>query len=142
MNRIYHTWDKWECYPAGFYETKPPQKDQTIDDCKAMYADFLRDIPRFENAIVGVVANWKNSCEHYLTNERMNRIAWMGQAAMCFDTGVSKYFCGGYFLLSDDEKLAADTTAWQGINLWLAQNGYPEIPTLEEAASKTQADLY
>lgn len=142
MERVYHTWDKWECYPAGFYETKPPRKDLTIDDCKAMYADFLRDIPRFENAIVGVVGTWKNSCEHYLTNERMNRVAWMGQAAMCFETGVSKYFCGGYFLLSDDEKLAADTTALHGINLWLVQNGHPEIATLEEAASKTQADLY
>ena len=47
MERIYHTWDKWECYPAGFYETKPPQKDMTIDDCKQAYADFLRD----ENAL-------------------------------------------------------------------------------------------
>lgn len=92
MDRVFHTWDKWECYPAGFYSTKPPSKDLTIDDCKAMYADFLRDIPRFENAMVGVVATWKNSCEHYLTNERMNRIAWMGQAAMCFATGGVEVF--------------------------------------------------
>lgn len=22
--RVLHTWDKWECYPAGFYEERPP----------------------------------------------------------------------------------------------------------------------
>lgn len=142
MERVYHTWDKWECYPAGFYNPHPPVKGMTIDECKEAYAEFLRDIPRFENAIIGVVGLWRHSCEHYLTNERMNRIAWMGQAAMCHETGVSKFFCGGYFLLSEEERLAADTTALHGINLWLLQNGHPEIPTLEEAASKTQADLY
>jgi hypothetical protein len=142
VERVYHTWEKWECYPAGFYCPKPPRKDMTTDDCKAAYAAFLRDIPRFETAMKRVVSTWPFSCEHYLTNERMNRIAWMGQAAMCAETGVSKFFCGGYFLLSDDEKRAADETALRGINWWLAANGYPEIATLEEAASKTQADLY
>jgi hypothetical protein len=114
----------------------------TTDDCKTSYAHFLRDIPRFEHAMTGVVRDWPFSCEHYLTNERMNRIAWMGQAAMCWETGVSKFFCGGYFLLSEDERLAADQAALRGINLWMLANGHPAIPTLEEAASKTQADLY
>jgi len=142
MERVYHTWEKWECYPAGFYSPKPPRKDMTTDDCKAAYATFLRNIPLFENAMAGVIQDWPHSCEHYLTNERMNRIAWMGQAAMCWETGVSKFFCGGYFQLSEDEAKAADQAALRGINLWLASKGHPLIETLEEAASKTQVDLY
>jgi hypothetical protein len=141
MERIYHTWDKWECYPAGFYETKPPRKDLTTEQCKQMYADFLADSDRFRTAVLGVLMYWPNSCEHYLSNERMNRIAWLGQSAMCFETRVSKYFCGGYFLLSEDQQREADLVALEGLNQWLAKRGEKTL-TIEEAASKTQADLY
>lgn len=141
MERIYHTWDKWECYPAGFYETKPPAKEMTIDQAKQAYADFLSDTHRFSQALWRVITEWKHSCEHYLTNERMNRIAWLGQASMCLDTGVSKFFCGGYFLLTDEQQRVADETALIYLNKWLEANGHPTL-TLEEAASKTQADLY
>lgn len=141
MERIYHTWDKWECYPAGFYSPKPPEKGMTTDECKKLYAHFLRDVHRFSAALYRVITEWKYSCEHYLTNERMNRIAWLGQASMCLDTGVSKFFCGGYFLLSEAERQIADETALIYLNKWLEANGY-EALTMQEAASKTQADLY
>ena len=141
MQRIYHTWDEWECYPAGFYETRPPSKDMTTDQCKRTYADFLRNDTRFAKAASDVVSEWRNSCEHYLTNERMNRIAWMGQAAMCKESGVSKFFCGGYFLLSELEQKRADWIALDAINSWMASNGYAHIG-MEEALGKTQADLY
>jgi len=141
MERIFHTWDKWECYPAGFYATKPPFKDMTTDDCKRAYADFFRDTKRFEAALSAVIYNWPNSCEHYLTNERMNRIAWLGQASMCFETGVSKYFCGGFFLLTPEQQKLADLSALDGLNRWAMSQGYCDF-SMEEAASKTQADLY
>jgi hypothetical protein len=141
MERIYHTWDKWECYPAGFYETKPPQKDMEIDECKQAYADFLRDSERFRHAGLQVLLEWPNSCEHYLTNERMNRIAWVGQSAMCWETGISKYFCGGYFLLSKVEQQEADEIALGVLSIWASENGYEPL-TMGQAASKTQADLY
>ncbi len=141
MERVYHTWDKWECCPAGFYNPKPPHKEMTIEQCKRMYADFLKDDVRFASATYGVLDDWRNSCEHYLTNERMNRIAWMGQASMCWATGVSKFFCGGYFLLTDLEQKRADWIALDAINLWMLRNAYPQI-SMEDALGKTQADLY
>lgn len=140
MDRIYHTWDQWECYPAGFYETRPP-KGMTIDETKQAYADFLSDTHRFSAALLRVITEWVNSCEHYLSNERMNRIAWLGQASMCIETGISKFFCGGYFLLSQEQQKIADETALIYLNKWLVARGEPAL-TMEEAASKTQADLY
>lgn len=141
MDRIYHTWEKWECYPAGFYETKPPHKDMTTDQCKQMYAEFLANIPRFSGVLNDVLSDWKNSCEHYLTNENMNRIAWLGQAAMCFDTKVPSVFCGGYQLLTDKQKQAADEAALVALNIWLQKHG-AEPATMEVALGKTQANLY
>jgi hypothetical protein len=141
MDRVYHTWDKWECYPAGFYDPKPPTKAMTIEAAKQAYADFLRDKDRFAAAASRVIVEWRNSSEHYLTNERMNRIAWVGQASMCIETGVSKFFCGGYFFLSEQEQSDADGIALVAINKWMAANGHEPI-TMQDALGKTQADLY
>ena len=59
MIRVYHTWDKWECYPAGFYENKPLNKDLSKEECENSYAEFLRDIPAFEAACgCDYVSNW------------------------------------------------------------------------------------
>jgi hypothetical protein len=113
----------------------------TAEECKKEYAEFLRDDFRFSKALQHVLKGWVFSCEHYLSNERMNRIAWLGQAAMCFETGIGKFFCGGYFLLTPDEQTHADEVALVALNQWLREHGYNEL-TLQQAASKTQADLY
>lgn len=138
--RIYHRWEKWECYPAGFFEEHPP-KGMTAEDCQNAYAEFLRDIPRFWKAANRVINEWINSCEHNLTNEQMNRIAWMGQSAMCIDTGIPAKYRGGYHLLTPEEQLAADMTALEVINYWMFLHGYGEY-TLETIKSRTESNLY
>jgi ParB-like chromosome segregation protein Spo0J len=138
--RIFHEWQDWECFPAGFYGDKPP-KGLTVEQCEEMYREFLADIPRFASAMEKVLSEWKNSSEHYLTNEKMNRIAWLGQSSMCLETGVPSRFCGGYNLLTDEQKEAADREAFKYLNIWLGKNNRPQI-TWEDAQSKTKADLY
>lgn len=141
MKRMYHTWDEWECYPAGFYDDKPRGRQLTDDEARAIYADFLRDIPSFRVALERVIAEWPNSCEHYLSNERMNRLAWLGQASLCIAEGIPSRFRGGYNQLTDDEKRAADLAALDALNEWLKSQG-EEALDLATAASKTEMDLY
>lgn len=138
--RIFHEWEDWECFPAGFYNDKPP-KGMEASECEQEYRDFLADISRFEAALNRVITEWKNSCEHYLTNEKMNRIAWLGQASMCIETGIPSRFCGGYNLLDDIQKEAADKKALEYLNKWLEANGRTAL-TWEQAQSKAKADLY
>lgn len=140
MKRIYHTWDKWECYPAGFYENKPPG-NMTPKDAVQSYAKFLMDTERFEAALDRVITEWKNSCEHYLSNECMNRIAWLGQAAACIDSGLPSCFRGGFNLLGQDEKRVANEAALLALNRWLVARGEPEV-TLETAKSRLLVELY
>ena len=141
MERIYHTWDKWECYPAGFYENRAADKTLTDDECKEIYRELLADIPRFEVALIRVLVEWPNSCEHYLSNERMNRIAWLGQASLCLSEGIPSKYRGGYMLLTEPQKQQADLTALNALNGWLVGRGEDEL-TMSEAGSKTQMDLY
>ena len=139
IKRIYHTWDKWECYPAGFYENSID--GLTKEQCEQFYADFLSDLNRFENSLKRVITEWKNSCEHYLTNEKMNRIAWLGQASVCIESKIPSCYRSGYFKLSKDQQHAADLLALKYLNIWLTQNNYEET-TLEGAGINAQANIY
>lgn len=138
--RILHTWEHWECYPAGFYGDKPPE-GMTREDCEETYRHLLADVPEFSAALSTVILTWPRSCEHYLTNERMNRIAWLGQAALCVQKGIPAAFRGGYNLLTEVQQKTADETALQALNFWLTANGRPPL-TLAQAQSVTEANLY
>lgn len=137
--RIFHKWEDWECQKAGFYKNTFPGK--TKQECEEAYAEFLSDIPRFKNAMSKVITEWKYSCEHYLTNQPMNRIAWMGQSAMCYDTGIPAAFCGGYNLLSENQQKEADLAALEYLNKWLENNNREPV-TLEQANPGRQATIY
>jgi ParB-like chromosome segregation protein Spo0J len=139
-NRTFHTWDKWECYKAGFYNTTPP-KGMGKEQCREAYRDFLGDLDRFQVGLKGVTDEWQNSCEHYLTNVAMNRIAWLGQAAMCYATGIPAEFRGGFSLLSDEQQSAANELALKYLNIWLERNGLDAV-TMDEAQPSRQSDIY
>lgn len=138
--RILHTWEKWECYPAGFYRSNPPE-GLSKDDCERIYCEMLRDISKFECALMRVISEWKLSCEHYLTNERMNRIAWLGQASLCIQHGIPAIFRGGFNLLTEDEQNRANEAALRWLNCWLTIHNRSTL-TMDQAQSKTEANLY
>lgn len=138
--RILHTWEKWECYPAGFYGNNSPE-GMPKDDCERIYCEMLRDIPAFEMALTRVITEWPRSCEHYLTNERMNRIAWLGQASLCIAHGIPSIFRGGFNLLSVEEQQAANEAALRWLNVWMLSQGRDEL-TMDSAQSRTEANLY
>lgn len=125
LKRIYHTWDKWESYYAGFFEDKDPNGRST-EECLAEYQRILGNLEVFEAGLKRVLKEWPKSCEHNLTNESMNRVAWLGQASGCILFGVPSSFRAGYNLLTEEQKHAADTLALKYLNIWLESQGYPQ----------------
>lgn len=139
-NRIFHTFEKWECHKAGFYASR--KEGMTFEECEQAYADFLRNEQRFRSALESVTTEWKYSCEHYLTNRAMNRIAWLGQAAMCYATGIPSVFCSGFNRLSEDEQKFANGIAHEYLNKWMQLNGRNEIDIEEALSINRQTELY
>jgi len=138
--RIFHTYDKWECYKAGFYDTA---KDGfTAEQLEQQMAEFLCDDNAFREALEHVITEWKHSCEHYLTNKAMNRIAWLGQASTCYAKGIPSKFRGGWFLLNDEQQDKANNTAYEYLNKWLKNNGYEEISFDEAMSIGRQVEIY
>jgi len=133
--RVFHTWDKWECYRAGFYAEALPEEGEE------RYREFLADLDRFRAALEVVTTEWVHSCEHYMTNERMNRIAWLGQAAVAQALGIPSGCRGGYHLLSQDQRNAADALALEYLNRWLVARGRDPVD-FEKAGGRTEVELY
>lgn len=139
-NRIFHTWDKWECHKAGFYAS---HKDgMSANQCQLSYAEFLSNNKRFSEALESVILEWKHSCEHYLTNKSMNRIAWLGQAAMCYATGVPSKYCSGFNLLTNEQQNTANEIALIALNTWLSNNGMDEVDMNDALSLGRQVNIY
>lgn len=115
MRQIWHPWTEWESYRAGFYDGRTALSPEAA---RAAYAEFLRDTPRFAAALARVLAEWPKSCEHFLSNEKINRIAWLGQAAMCIETGVPSIYRSGFALMSPEDRDRANATAAAALEAW------------------------
>ena len=138
-DRIFHTFEKWECFKAGFYNTHKEGMSQ--EECEAEYCRFLSNDKEFKSALKRVITEWKFSCEHYLTNVSMNRIAWLGQASLCIATGIPSTFRGGFNLLSEEQQYKANKIAFEYLNKWLKANGRKEVE-LSEAMTEKQTQIY
>lgn len=121
MKKIYHRFEKWECYKNGFYN-ELPINNMTKEQAILQYSLFLRNLPLFEENIKKVFEQWKYSCEHFLTNESINRIAWIGQSAMCIYSGLSCFFRSGYYLLNEQERKKANALANNYLIKWVEEH--------------------
>lgn len=139
-NRVFHTHDKWECAKAGFYSSTVEGK--TKEQCKLEYAEFLSNTDQFAEALKMVFKEWPTSCEHYLTNIAMNRIAWLGQASMCIARGIPSQFCSGFNLLTSDQQEAANETALTALNEWLSGRGMDQVDMHSALSYGRQVEIY
>lgn len=138
--RVFHTYDKWECYKAGFYATT--FGGRTKEESEALYRVLMIDETAFSAALGRIITEWEKSCEHYLTNTSMNRIAWLGQASVCIAHGVSSEGRGGFSLLSESEQQKANEIALIYLNKWLSSHDLKEVSLEEAISSGRQSDIY
>lgn len=116
------------------YETVAPEGFDS-DTAVSAYTDFLADLPRFEYALNRVLSEWPISCEHFLSNTSVNRIAWLGQSSMCIATGIPACFRAGFSALDERGQAAANQLAERYLGIWQArQSGWvghwvPDLPT-------------
>jgi len=138
--RIFHTYDKWECHKAGFYKNK--KEGWSNEQCENEYIRILSDVNLFAKILGKVIVEWKHSCEHYLTNKSMNRIAWLGQAAVCYESGVPSVYSYAWFKLNDREQNEANKVALKYLNKWMRNNGFSEVDEDSALLIGRQVELY
>lgn len=101
IKRIYTPWESWECFKDGFYDEKNPK--MTDEKCEELYLRFFRNLKEFEYTLELMCNTYKNSCKNFLTNANINRIAWLGQAAICFKYKVPSKYRYAFKFLTEEE---------------------------------------
>jgi ParB-like chromosome segregation protein Spo0J len=139
-SRIFHTFDKWECYKHGFYENL--LEGVSNEECEKMYIETLCDLDLFESLLHRIITEWKHSCEHYLTNKSMNRLAWLGQASVCLHTKVPAAYSGAWYQIEKQKRDQANEMALKYLNIWLADNKRKPVSMSEAISEGRQVELY
>lgn len=114
MERIYHRYEYWEDYKAGFYNNiSGVNKDLMINKVVELFSSSELT----ETYMNKVIEKWKYSCEHNLTNLSLNRIAYLGQSACCIYAGVpSSITMEAWHLVSEENRNNANKIAEKIIN--------------------------
>lgn len=116
MERIYHPFNLWEDYKAGFYDNcSGSKKAEYKKECLKLF----NNLELLKEQMLRVVNEWKYSCEHNLTNPSMNKIAYIGQGAACIYKGIpNTVTMECWSLLSKEVQKEADKIAEVVLNEW------------------------
>ena len=114
MKQIWHPYWDWEC--LGMYNELD---GISLEDGQIIYYNFLKDIDKFDRALNRVVNEWTISCENFLSNDSINKIAWLGQASVCIEHNIPRVCRGGFKLLSSEDAENANKKAKEYLMEWI-----------------------
>lgn len=82
-------------------------------------AELMADPARFSRAMDRALAEWPKSCEHNLTAENSNRIAWLGHAGCLLGVGSPEENTRlGWHMLTPIQQARANAAAQSVLDYW------------------------
>jgi len=120
MKRIYHNHELWEEVKYNMYGSiNPVNKDLIVN--RVIF--FFRNEGLIRKYMLYVIKNFKYSCEHNLTNVNMNRVAWLGQAAVAAWNKIPEDITRiAWNYLTESEMSRANKIAQDYISYWEEEN--------------------
>lgn len=120
MKQIYHPYWLWEDYKAGFYDNVAGEQKKILMN-KVLEMFNSKQLTK-ENMFF-VVNNWKYSMEHNLSNNAINKIAYIGQSACCNYAGIpNSITMEMWSKLSKEVQERSNNIAIEAIELWSTNN--------------------
>jgi hypothetical protein len=120
MKRVFHHYERLEEFTDGMWRiTRGDGRKAHVEASAAL----MRDATAFEGAMLRALEEWPLSCEHNLSAENVNRIAWLGHAGCCVGAG-SPEDCTrvAWHTLTQSEQDAANQAAANVLAQWTAAN--------------------
>lgn len=119
IERVYHHYEALEEYQCGMWRIV--RGDQRMVNARNAAA-VMQDTPRFLAAMRRATTEWPKSCEHNLTAEDTNRLAWLGHAGNLLAVNSPEENTRiGWHLLNAREQDEANRAARVVLDEWLAQ---------------------
>lgn len=125
IKRIYHPYWLWEDYKHGFYDNVSGEQKKLMI---AKVVEMFNDEKKTKEMMFFIVDNWQYSCEHNLTNESLNKIAYIGQAACCIFYKIpSTITMEAWSKLTEEVKRRSDKIALEAIKRWTIKNKHIQL---------------
>jgi len=114
MPRIYHPYTLWEEINFNMWGSIK-NKESAIKEA----VEFTSNHKLYGSFMLKVTKEWKFSCENALTDEFINRKAWLGHAAAALAIGVPEDITRqAWKYLTYEQQLLANKEAERAIQLW------------------------
>ncbi len=112
--RIYHPFQLWEEIPANMWGDVTNRKEHL-----ARAIEFTGNYKLYGEYMRRVASEWKFSCENALTDETLNKRAWIGHAACAMAIGCPEDITRkAWSKLTDEQRLLANKEATRAIRSW------------------------
>ena len=119
-NRKFHHYEKWEDYKAGFYDNVSGKNKILLID---KVIELFNNSELTEKYMRKVINEWVYSCEQNLTNNSMNKVAYLGQAACCIFAKIpSSITMEAWSKITKENRDKADFTAKYILKEWEEKN--------------------
>jgi len=114
LDRVYHQYNRWEELQYGMWADPVNKKEQEIMAINLMSNDKL-----FGHYMKRVTNEWPISCENALTDENLNKKAWLGQAACALAMRIPESVTrSAWSKLTYEQQFLANKQAEQFIFAW------------------------
>ena len=116
MKQIFHHYELWEDYKYDFYNNiSGSEKEIKLKQVTEMFNS--KELTK--EMMFKVVNEWKYSCEHNLTNEGMNKIAYIGQAACALYKNIPNTITmQGWHLVTKEVQERSNSIAEEALKYW------------------------
>lgn len=119
IERVYHHYERLEEFRCGMWAIV--RGEQRLANAKRA-ANLMRDSGEFYAAMKRAANEWPISCEHNLTAEDTNRLAWLGHAGCLLGAGSPEENTRlGWHQLLAPEQDEANRIAQIVLDEWLAE---------------------
>ena len=119
IKQIFHHYTKWEDFKNGLYNKICENPEEKI----SLSIELLSNQENFYNVAMYMFKNWSYSAEHNLTDNAINKNAWIGQASCCFNHNSPDYITiEAWWKLDDDTRKLANKTAQRALRRWKSEH--------------------
>lgn len=131
LKRVYHPYTDWEEIRFNMWGEVENKKDWI-----AKAAQFTSNHVLYGSYMKRVITEWPISCENALTDENINKKAWLGHAACALAFQCPEDIIRlAWGLLTDEQRLLANKEAERAIQDWTIS--YAESKGLHENMGET-----
>lgn len=118
IKQVFYHFSKWEDFKAGLYNSSCERFEEKVN----LSVELLSSQEAFYTVAVEMFKKWPYSAEQNLTDNSINKNAWIGQASCCFNHQAPDYTTKeAWWKLDEETRAEANNTARKALRKWRSE---------------------